>query len=422
MQTSPISFLPGVWNNPAARTNSTTSPAAVSGAGASSGSVRQAILRVVAAQVLGALTQDTGGLRALRSHETDDHRAQGPAGAVAQALKSAAAQGADPQALLAKVQEGIDSAQAALTGQGFDPAQVDAAASQFTDRVASLMDAPAADSAAVGEALAASVQIARKERGSLVLTTQDGDVLRIRFRNSERQALELASVNTGDAQATAVELSSSERSRTRVDVEGSLDAGELKAIEDFVSQVDTLANEFFAGDVEAAFAAAASLDYDASEIAGFSLKLSMSEKVQATVVQRAAIGSGDAIGIPASRPVSPAPAGAETIPAAPATQTAATAPTAGEAAVGVPAPTSDPLRTVQDFVQRVLQTADAPLSVGGFKLAWSAKVKFAAEVVAQATPDAAAKPGGATLLSNVLDSAATQAGADAPQAKLAAAA
>lgn len=420
MQTSHISASPGACKAPAAGAERAVAPAAAAGADSSSGSVRQTVLRVVAAQVLGALTSDTGGLRGLRSREGNDARDPSSADAVARTLKSAAAQGSDPQALMAKVQTGIENAQTALAERGFDPAQVAAAAAQFTDRVASLMDAPASDPAPAADALAASLQVARKERGSLVLTTQDGDVLRIRFRNSERQKLELASVATQDAQAASVQLSSRERSRTRVEVEGSLDAGELKAIEDFVSKVDMLANEFFEGDVESAFAAAASLDYDGSEIAGFSLKLSMSEKVRASAVYTMIPGAGHAAGM---QPTSSAPAAAAQQEPAAAAESEPQAAAADSTPPAAPsAVAGDPLRTVQDFMQRMLQTADAPLSVGGFKLAWSAKVRLAAEVVSVAAPAAAEKKPGAALLSNALDDAATQAGADAPQVKLAEAA
>jgi len=417
MQTSHISALPGACRAPTAGTERGTSPAAVSGAASSFGSTRHATLRVIAAQVLGALTQATGGLSGQRSGE-GDHRGDGSVGAVAQALKSAAAQGADPQALLAKVQEGIDNARTALTDRGADPAQVAAAAAQFTDRVANLVQAPEAEPAPATDAFAASVQVARKERGSLVLTTQDGDVLRIRFRASERQKLELAGVNTGDAQAASAQWSSSARSRTRVEVEGSLDAGELKAIEDFVGKVDTLANEFFEGDVEAAFAAAAALDYDAGEIAGFSLKLSMRESVRASAVQHttaAATGNAARVAPPPPRTMEDASS-----TAAP-PQTVSTTPAPADTTAAAPGTASDPMQTVQDFMQRMLRTADAPLSVGGFKLAWSAKLTLAAEVVTVAAPAGAQKPG-TTLLSDVLDNASTQAGAGAPQVKLAEAA
>jgi len=416
MQTSHLSALPGTSQaQSAGGAGRCAAPSHVSGASAGSGSVRQATLRVIAAQVLSALTQDTGGLRGLKLGEGSEDRREGAAGSVAQALKSAAAQGADPQALLAKVQEGIESAQAALTKQGHSPAQVAAAAAQFTDRVANLMDAPATATPSTVDTLAASVQVSRKERGSLVLTTQDGDVLRIRFRASERQQLELASASTGNAQATSVELSSSARSRTRVDVEGSLDAGELKAIEDFVSKVDTLANEFFEGDMEAAFAAAAALDYDAGEIAGFSLKLSMSESMRARAVQHTTARAAPPAPPPDAGVAAPSSAAATQI------QPASAFPAESGASTGVTSPASDPLRAVQDFTQTMLGTADAPLSVAGYKLAWSAKVKLAAEVVSVTMPAAAQKPG-AALLNNVLDSAAAQAGADAPPVKLAAAA
>lgn len=414
MHTSPISALPSAWRAASGATHSAAASSVASGTASAPVSARQAILRMVAAEVLGALTHDAGGLRGQRGREGAAHSEHGSAGAVAQALKSAAARGADAPALLAKVRDGIDKAQVALTEQGYDPAQVAAATSQFTDSVASLMEAPAAEPASPVDALAASVQISRKERGSLVLTTQDGDVLRIRFRNSERQSVELAAVSTGSAEAASVHLSSTERSRTRIDVQGSLDAGELKAIEDFVSQVDTLANEFFEGDLEAAFAAAAKLDYDASEIAGFSLKLGMSERVQASAVQRTVVGNADGIPAPEANDVADAPASGNTPPVATHSPAGTVQPSANGTA-------SDPLRTVQDFMQRILGAADAPLGLGGFKLAWSAKVKLAAEIVSASTAGSGEKPG-ATLLTDALDAAALQAGGDAPKVKLAEAA
>lgn len=417
MQTSNVSAFPGAWQRPAVeRINAVSGP---NEAGAGFGAVRQSVLRVIAAEVLGALTQADGGLRGAAARLPDAARA-GP-GAVAGALKSAIAQGADPQRLAAKVQDGIERAQSALAEQGVDPAQVASIAGQFTDRVARLMNAPAPDAEPVAvDALAASVQVSRKERGSLTLTTQDGDVLRIKFRSSERESVELASVRTQDAQVTSLQTASTARSRSSVEVEGTLDAGEMKAIEDFVAQVDALAAEFFEGDVESAFAAAASLGYDANEIAGFSLKLDVSERVRASVVQ---LGYGGADGTGTASPAQPVAQPANgTAPAADGSQAPATVPGGREPSVAAARQSpKDPLRTVQDFVQRVLGTADAPLSFGGVRLAWASKVALAAEIVSVAAPAAPEKPGG-VLLADVLEGVARQAGVDARPPRLAAAA
>jgi hypothetical protein len=96
------------------------------------GSARHAILRAISGEVLGALGQEGGAQHARGPHRHGhiDGRDHGGAGAVARTLKSALAQGGDSQALLAKVQTGLDAAQNRLAEQGFDPAQVAAAASQ----------------------------------------------------------------------------------------------------------------------------------------------------------------------------------------------------------------------------------------------------------------------------------------------------
>ena len=434
MQTSPLSAIPSVTTAPIAGAASAISPAGSVGATYGiPGSARPAILRAIAGEVLGALGKD-GGTQHAHGHHRHGHvdgRDHGGAGAVARTLKAALAQGGDSQALLAKVQEGLAAAQTRLAERGFDPAQVAAAASQFTSQVANLLEGsgPSGDAPAVADttsALSATVQIARKERGSLTLTTQDGDVLRIRFRNSERQSLELSSLESSSAQATSVSLSSRERSRTRVDVEGSLDAGELKAIQDFVGKVDTLANEFFDGDVEAAFAAAAELDFDVDEIAGFSLKLSLSERVQASAVQRTTTGSTAPAPPPQAQP-QPAPVATE-VPTPAAQDTVTEAPVAAvpatpekNAAVPAAQTTTDPLQSLQDFMRKAFQIADAPLSVSGYKLAWSAKLQLVAEAVSVAVPRGGAGSGASTL-TQLLDRTASAAGAETPQQKLAEAA
>lgn len=428
MLTSSISTLPSAPKHPFEGIANT---GGLDSTNRSSGFARHAILRAIAGEVLGALGSDAGPQHVRGHHRRDDGdagRGHGAAGEVARALKSALAKGGDSQALLAKVQEGLDAAQSRLVEQGFDPDEVAKAASQFTSRVASLLDGSGAPGAVASSeetatALSASVQIARKERGSLTLTTQDGDVLRIRFRNTERQSLELTSASTPGAQATSVSLSSSERSRTRVEVEGSLDAGELKAIEDFVGKVDALANEFFEGDFEAALAAAGSLDFDTEEIAGFSLKLSVSERIQASAVQTSVGGSQPVSGLRSqSAPVpSPqAPPVAEGVPA----QTEAPTAVAPEATPTTPpakAVQKDGLESIQTFVRKALAIADTPLAVSGYKLAWSAKLQLVSEAISVSGPREG-KASGAAALSQLLDRVASAAGAGAPQTKLAEAA
>ncbi|MCC6532176.1 MAG: hypothetical protein IT531_06480 [Burkholderiales bacterium] len=318
---------------------------------------------------------------------------------------------------------------------------------------------------------AASARITRKERGALDLVTQDGDVVRIRFRARESQQVSVASATAASgAQGNVAQVDYSQRSRTRLEVQGDLDADELKAIQDFVGQVDALAAEFFAGDIEAAFAAGSALHYDAAEIARYSLKLSLSERVRAVGMECLAAPAGDIAGAAAPAGVasgaaanvatagvaaSAASSGAGTTsaesgggtssrtsaasapamsaradqPAAttgsdaqpmPAGAEASAAPPPGSEPTAAPA-SANPLATIGAFVQRLFAAADQPLGVQGYKLAWSVKVAFAAEVIASIPPPPQAR-GGMDLLTDVLGGAATQAGAQAPSTRLSVAA
>jgi hypothetical protein len=66
---------------------------------------------------------------------------------------------------------------------------------------------------------------------------------------------------------------SSTSSHLSFEVKGSLDQKELKAVGDLLNDVDSLADEFFNGDIQAAFSKATQLGYDDSEIAGYALNL-----------------------------------------------------------------------------------------------------------------------------------------------------
>lgn len=141
------------------------------------------------------------------------------------------------------------------------------------------------------------------ERETLKITTADGDRVTIRFRQQDVVALpagwpnstgSTATSSAGDSSSTGSSSGSGgsqaaaiSSGRIQISVQGSLNADELKAIDNLVSQVDSLATQFFSGDVQDAFGAAASLNADPSQIANFSLHMSY---VQLRVVG-SAIGS-----------------------------------------------------------------------------------------------------------------------------------
>jgi hypothetical protein len=181
-------------------------------------------------------------------------------------------------------------------------------------------------------------RLVNRESATLRIQTAEGDQVTVRLREKTSASLSTAQTSAagGSSAGTGVTLVSS--GQLQVEVSGDLNAAELKSIGDVLSQVDALATKFFAGDVQGAFAAAASIGSDPAQIAGFSLQLSYSSRL----FQPAASGVGDTtttpVTGPATQPGQTAPAtDTATQPATVAqpTQTAGTS-----ASTGTPAPTA----------------------------------------------------------------------------------
>ena len=203
------------------------------------------------------------------------------AGALRAAVAAVEPSGGDPvPRLLREVHAGIASAGKTLERMGYDSHQVATAAVRFRERVGAALDTQVARPPAAVEGAAVSATHVRKERGSIELVTQDGDVVRIRFRSRESERVDVAGVQGEQGGALSARVVTQHSARLKVAVHGELDAAELKAIEDFLGAVDTPAAEFYGKDAEAAFAAAAAVQADPQEIARYAVKFSLSERYE----------------------------------------------------------------------------------------------------------------------------------------------
>jgi len=119
-----------------------------------------------------------------------------------------------------------------------------------------------------------SVAIEQTRAALIEVTTNDGDVVTV-----DIASIIQAKKNT-DQSGVQYTLDSAESSGYIV--EGELDVGELKALDELLDQVDTLATQFFDGNVAAAFESALALGFDTAEIASFSVALSESTSVDLT--------------------------------------------------------------------------------------------------------------------------------------------
>lgn len=111
---------------------------------------------------------------------------------------------------------------------------------------------------------------ASQQRVALEVKTADGDTIRLRIGTSEQQR---GALQVGDSGMAALYESSSSAGLS-LEVDGQLDDGEMKALNDLLSGVAGVADSFFGGDMAGAFEQAQGLNFDSSELSSMSLRMS----------------------------------------------------------------------------------------------------------------------------------------------------
>jgi hypothetical protein len=115
---------------------------------------------------------------------------------------------------------------------------------------------------------------------SFELTTKEGDKVSIHAQSSYAVSTE----NSRDGAA----FSYSDSNAFSFSVEGNLNDDETKAINDLLSKVNDLTDQFYNGNLDEAFQQAQTLDYSEQQISGFSLHLA-----QAKIQESEVISQGD---------------------------------------------------------------------------------------------------------------------------------
>ena len=232
----------------------------------------------------------------------------------------------------------------------------------------------------------ATASYARTERTSLSIRTQEGDVVKLKFRVQQSLTLDARQGTDGETLVSNVDIGAASRTRLAISVEGDLNEAELAAIQDVIDQTSTLAQEFFTGGVTNAFATAQDLSADGQVLARVSLKLGVRERFSmsapalpapalavprpATVDSRPEAVPSAATNAPATQNANPE-AATETAaaeasePAAPdevgTNQLASEPPSEGAPSAGSDLPMSwtDALQTISSFLHQLLAALDA---------------------------------------------------------------
>lgn len=111
------------------------------------------------------------------------------------------------------------------------------------------------------------------------LTTKEGDKVSIRASSS----VGVSASARSDASGVSVNGSKSSASDFSLSVEGDLNDDELAAINDLLGRVDSLAEQFYSGNLDEVFDKALALGYDDKQIADYSLNLSQVQIQQVAV-------------------------------------------------------------------------------------------------------------------------------------------
>ncbi|MEM7081781.1 MAG: hypothetical protein AAF465_03525 [Pseudomonadota bacterium] len=157
-------------------------------------------------------------------------------------------------------------------------------------------------SVGVREAVQSAIAYDRSESGTLQLRTQEGDIVRMKFLNSESYNAQNQQFEEGGTVISDFSMLGSNSSQFKVVVEGDLNGEELAAIRDVLIQAREMATNFYDGDVKNAFSMASQLNFDSEQLANVNMQFNLRETVTyADILAQAAPAPTD----PATQPVAP---------------------------------------------------------------------------------------------------------------------
>ncbi len=236
-------------------------------------------------------------------------------------------------ALRARVQQSASAVQAAVS----DPrelADVDDAVARVDDGLVKLEDEAANTRESSTTVL--DVDLRRKQQSRIKIRTQEGDIVKLSLKRVDRMSATDTASTDGINSESRTEVEVSSRSRMMLKVDGDLNESELAAIQNVFAQAEQIADEFFGGDIGAAFNMVQGFEFDSEQLARVNMRFKMRE------VSRVAYSETRTIAAPT---VEPSPVSQSTpepvVMASPSAIPAAT-PAVEPSAVETPVATTDP--------------------------------------------------------------------------------
>ncbi|HHH35860.1 MAG TPA: hypothetical protein ENK48_03410 [Gammaproteobacteria bacterium] len=217
---------------------------------------------------------------------------------VGQTLAEAGQRGAGPAELRDLLQQaregvgrGVAEARQALVSMGVGDGslmdQVDQAQEALEQGLAALEARYVSTSGTVPSSLAVEMEAASTRSLALEVTTREGDVVTLSL--SSTRAFHQSATLTADGSGGALSLQGTvyQSQSLSLTVDGQLNREEMSAIQDLMKRVDRLADRFFEGDVQEAFATVMETGLDSESLLSFSLDMEMTRMRQVSSAYQA---------------------------------------------------------------------------------------------------------------------------------------
>lgn len=252
-----------------------------------SADAKQVLLGKLAEKIPGMTAEKLSGLDA--NDYTPDKVAGRISDFVAAGLAAAKGRGASDERLqqmydaaVQGVEKGFKEAREILDNldvlKGDIKSMVDETETQTFDALAQI--APGSREATAQAVMGAAERFRNSEDMSVRVRTQDGDEVSINFsRNQSYDAVYGAGADDQGNSVAWMDVSRSESSQYQFSVQGSLDEGEIDALQQMVRDIAGVADEFFNGDVQKAFEQSADIRFDAGELSSMELNMSYSRSL-----------------------------------------------------------------------------------------------------------------------------------------------
>lgn len=202
-----------------------------------------------------------------------------------------------------------------------DLSDVDGAVARVDKGLDALESTVARNQESVATAL--EINTRSKQRSTIKIRTQEGDIVKLSIKRSERMSASDVATITGGKSSSLTEIEVSSRSRMMLSVDGDLNDEEFAAIQNVFAQAESIANQFFNGDISAAFDMAAGFEFDAEQLARVNMGFRSYQSTNIAYTETTRLAPV------ATQAIKPEPAASDNVPVA---NTPLAAPTIVEAA------------------------------------------------------------------------------------------